>query len=533
MRKSKKRNEDLNERKWRKRKQSRYISIGLSLFYLIMTLLLIIQLFIFDMLPLLYLVIIILVLLLIMYGLVLLQLKRKISKPKFLIGRGLIIFMSIALVMVNFNLFKTNGGFDRIANGRSNITIMVVVNADSEASTIHDLGKAKFGRAESGTQEYIVKALADIQYEVGNDIVPTPEKSIPTLVQNLLDDKIGAIILEENMLGLYKDAVSDFDKKTKVVWKQTYEREKVENLKGVAVTEEVFNVYVSGIDTYGTVDTSGRSDVNMIVTVNPKTNEVLVTNIPRDYYIPQTCQFDESDKLTHTGMFGIDCTTESVEEYLGIPINYYLKVNYSGITNILTAIGDITIDNPIEFTGGEGNYHFNVGKLKLNAEQALSYARERQSFLSSDAIRIQNQARVLEGIIAKVTSPSIILRYGSLMDALSDSFQTNMKRSEINALVKMQIRDMPGWNISTIALTGEDEQRYSAANGFESQVVVPNEKSVAEMKKIIKMAMDGEDYTKAVKKYKDTNFVDEEVLDPYFYQNRNDLGELSDVESAD
>ncbi|MGX8851857.1 LCP family glycopolymer transferase [Amedibacillus sp. YH-ame10] len=522
-----------NEKIRKKKQRSRYYSIGFSFLYLLLSILLIVQILIFDILPIKYLIPLIIILLLIASGLMYIQLKRRMARATMLLGRVIILILSVILCFVNFYIFKTNNGLNRIANNKNMITISVVVNKDSKASDLKDLAKSDFGRSQSGTQQYIVKALADVQYETGKDIVPKSEKSIQTLVQNLYDGKIDAIILEENMRSLFTDAVSDFTDNTKVVWTKSYEKEEEENEKSVAVTEEPFNVYISGIDTYGTVDTSGRSDVNMIVTVNPKTNQVLMTNIPRDYYIPQSCQANESDKLTHTGIFGVDCTVSSVENYFDVPINYYLKVNYSGVTNILTAIGDIEVDNPIEFTGGEGNYHFAVGKLKLNAQQALSYARERQSFLSSDAIRIQNQSRVLAGVINKVTSPSIIVRYAGLIDALSDSFQTNMGRNEINALVKMQISDMPSWTISTIAVTGEDAEKFSAANGFNSFVLDPNVKSVKEAKKIIDMVTKGEDITAAIKKYKETNFVDEEVIDTNFYKDRNDLGERSDVELAD
>lgn len=517
----------------KKKRRSRYFSLGFSAIYLLLSIVFIVQVAIFNMLPLKYLIPAILVILLIAFGLIYVQLKRRLPKITYYLGRVIIVILGVALVIANLTIFKTNSGINQIANNKSKITISVVVKKDSKAKTIQNLKSAHFGRAQSGTQQYVVKALADVANAVGKDITPKSYTSVKDLTSALLDGKIDAVVMEENMRSLYNDANPDFTKDTKVIWQKSFVKTEDKNTKAVAVTEKPFNVYITGLDTYGTPDTIGRSDVNMIVTVNPKTHQVLLTNIPRDYYVPQTCQAGEKDKLTHSGIFGVDCTTKAVENYFGVSINYYLKVNFSGILNILTAIGDIEINNPFDFTAGEGNFHFPVGKLKLNAHQALGYARERQSFRSSDAVRIENQSRILEGVISKVTSPTILLRYASLIDALSDSFQTNMSRSDINALVRMQIDQMPNWTISQISVIGSDATKFSPANGFDADVTIPDKASVKEAVNIINMVEDGKSATtikKAVTSFKKKNVVDQKVLNKDVYKNRTDLGERTEVQ---
>lgn len=502
--------------------------------YLVITLLFISQVINFDVLSLKYLIPIIIVLLLITLGFYRMQMGRKVRKAVRLLGRGLMIFMGVILCMGTFYLSKTSAGLNKIANGKNTTNISVVTMKDSGEEDIMKMTKAKFGRAQSGNQTYIVKALADIEYEIGKEVAPKSYDSLVDLVNDLYSGKLDAVIMNEGMRSLYTDAVPDFEDKTNAIWSKSYEQEVTDTEKAVSVTEESFNVYISGIDTYGTVDTSGHSDVNMIVTVNPKTHQVLMTSIPRDYYIPQACQDGMADKLTHTGIWGVESTVEAVDDYFDVDINYYLKVNFSGVTNILTAIGDIEVDNPYEFTGGEGNYHFEKGNIKLDAPQALSYARERQSFVASDEMRIQNQSRVLEGVIKKVTSPSILSRYAGLIDALSTSFQTNMSRKEMNALVKMQIDDMPSWNISQISVAGQIlDDAYSPASGANVSVVLPDDESVDNAVKIIKMAQKGKDIAAAVESFKNNNKVNDEVVDPYFYESRTDLGEMSDVTSEE
>lgn len=517
-----------------KRMMTRRVSLIICALYLVITLLFILQIINFDILSSKFLIPLVFVLILIALGFYRLQLGKRTRRAVRNISRGLIVILGVVLGLGNFYLFKTSAGLNRIAHGKNVTTISVVMLKDAKEDNSKDLKKATFGRAESGSQTYITKALANIESELGIQVEPKAYSSLQELSEDLYNEEIDAVILNESMRSMFTDVSAEFTDQTEVVWTKDYEQEVEETEKAVAVTKEPFNVYISGIDTYGTVDTSGHTDVNMIVSVNPETHQVLMISIPRDYYIPQTSQGGLEDKLTHSGVWGVESTVKTVENFFDVDLNYYLKVNFSGVTNILTAIGDIQVDNPIEFTGGEGNYHFTVGKLKLDAEQALSYARERQSFAASDEIRIQNQSRVLEGVIKKVTSPAILANYAGLVEALSTSFQTNMSRKEMNALVKMQIDSMPEWSILQISAAGSIlEGAYSPAGGTTASVVLPDDDSVRNVKKIMQMVHQGQDIAAAVDAYKNNNQVSDEVLDPYFYKDRDDLGELSDVPEAE
>lgn len=225
------------------------------------------------------------------------------------------------------------------------------------------------------------------------------------------------------------------------------------------------------------------------MTINPQTRQIFILDIPRDYYIPQVCQANQLDKLTHTGIFGVDCTVESMSNYLGIDMNYYVRINFSSLEQIVDALGGVDVESAYDFNAG--GYHFNVGINHLNGAQALAFSRERYSFEGGDNVRIANQTRVLKAIIDKVTSPAILTNYMSFMDAISGTFQTNMNEKEINALIKMQLNDMRSWQISSDHLEGTGGIDWTPANGFDAYVMYPDEDSRLRALKEIETIMNG------------------------------------------
>ncbi len=249
----------------------------------------------------------------------------------------------------------------------------------------------------------------------------------------------------------------------------------------VNVTQESFNVLVSGIDVTGDInETISRSDVNMVVTINPKSREVLITSIPRDYYV-MLPSYGAMDKLTHTGIYGAQESIGAVEDLLGIDINYYAKVNYSTITGLVDAIGGIDIVSPYSFdTHGMGvSYHFEEGDIHLDGDQALAYCRERQSWIDGDMKRNENQQLILEAVINKITrGPVILLKYPAILDAVKGTIETDMKKDDMTDLVKMQLGDMRSWDITKQAIKGEPDFALCFSLDDYASVVMPDAESV-------------------------------------------------------
>lgn len=233
----------------------------------------------------------------------------------------------------------------------------------------------------------------------------------------------------------------------------------------VNVAEEPFNIYITGIDQWAAEkgEDLERSDVNMIVTVNPKTNKILLTSIPRDTYVKlHTAQ--QMDKLTHTGVYGVDETLNTVEDWLGIDINYYVKMNFTGACAVVDAVDGIDVYTPVAFDSSLDNYHFDKGWNHLYGRAALYFARERHAFEGKDSNRVDNQQRVVKALIKKLTSSrTILLNYGDIMQAAGENVQTNMSAAEMQELVKLQIAELAKWDVETQKIEGVYDQDYVAS----------------------------------------------------------------------
>lgn len=246
--------------------------------------------------------------------------------------------------------------------------------------------------------------------------------------------------------------------------------------KSVNVTEEPFNIYITGIDQWEEEEGLDleRSDVNMIVTVNPVTKKVLMTSIPRDSYVKlHTAQ--QMDKLTHTGIYGVDETLNTVEDWLGIDINYYVKMNFSAVRDIINAMGGVKVYSPVAFDSSLRPYHYYKGWNRLSGSKALFFARERHAFEGQDSIRVENQQRLMKAIIKKMTSSTTMLTsYGDIMAAAGKNMSTNMSADDMTALVKMQIADLAEWDIESQKMKGDYGMGYVASLSSAHQYSIYN-----------------------------------------------------------
>ncbi len=253
---------------------------------------------------------------------------------------------------------------------------------------------------------------------------------------------------------------------------------------GVDVTEQAFNVYITGIDQweYEKGQDLERSDVNMIMTVNPNTKTILLTSMPRDSYVALH-KNGAMDKLTHTGIYGVDETLNTVSDWFdGLKFDYYIKVNFSTLVDVIDAVGGIDVENDIEFNSWiREDFNYPVGNLHLDGIHALYFARERKSFEDEDEKRIANQQKVLKAMIDKCcTSKTILLNYQDLLNAAGNNMETNLTPKQMNALVKMQLSDLGAWTIKQQAVSGEDAMRTVASMSRENEyfVSIPNQETV-------------------------------------------------------
>ena len=475
----------MTQRKAKKRSIFKNIGFYFALIYFALTVLLIVQLFILGMIPMKYLIPIIIILVLLAMGLCYLQLGKRLSKLNRILGRIIIVLLSLFLSVGNWYIFKTYHTFGELT---------VVVMKDSDYETIEDLAGQNIATTTLGDADVMSNAAKDLNKDISAEL--KSYNSVDAYGDALYNGEVEAILLNEGMRGSFEEKHPEFDTDTKVIKRYTYEKVAKDISKNVDVTNTPFNVYITGIDSYGTIATVSRSDVNMLVTVNPNTKQILMTSIPRDYYVVQPCQDNQKDKLTHTGIFGVSCTIETAENFLNTDINYYARVNFSSLIDIVNALGGITVNSPVSFTTTVGGYSIVAGDNYLDGEKALAFSRERYSLAGGDRDRGKNQMRVVEGMINKAISPAIITRYTSILDAVGGSFQTNMNQSEINSLIRMQLDDMSSWEIFQYSLNGYGSgNTWSPANGFNSYVMQPDQNTVDKANALINKMLNGQTLT--------------------------------------
>ena len=260
------------------------------------------------------------------------------------------------------------------------------------------------------------------------------------------------------------------------------------------VSEEPFIVYISGIDSRNVSDIHEKSlsDVNMIIVVNPKTHKILMVNTPRDYYVGLKGDPNKLDKLTHAGSYGIDWSMQTLAALYDIDINYYIKVNFKSVVDIVNAIGGVTVESEQSFSSNASlsktRYYFKKGENTLNGDQALAFVRERYSLPGGDRQRGINQQKIISAVIDKVISPYILnsSNLKSLLDSFISNMKTNISYSEISDLIKMQLSKMPSWDIETVSVDGTGAYKTTYSMGSQSlYVMIPNQESIDTAKEAI------------------------------------------------
>ena len=466
-----------------KNKKHNKMSFGkyLSIFLLIVSVLVLLLVYFINVLPLEYfIVLVILVLITDLFAIMLLLSKGRIRN---VIGILLTIILLILMIFgITYELntldFLKQFGFNSYKTENYN----VIVLDSSQYDELEDLNDLSIAHLDLDTHKGLQHAVADIKKEI--KFTSLVGEDISDLTEMLESDETSAIILESAQLSIIEEENKEFYDSIRIIWSTDVEIEIAKIGESVDVTKDSFNILISGIDTYGSITKVSRSDVNILVTVNPSTHSILLTSIPRDYYVLLP-EFNEYDKLTHAGIYGIETSVSAVENLLDTTINYYIKVNFTSLIDIVDALGGITVESNYDFTTQDG-YHFTKGTNKLNGKEALSFARERKAFADGDRIRGQNQELILASLINKAMSASIITNYVDLLNALDDKFVTNITDEEITDFIKKQISEMPSWNINAISLDGSNAYEYTYS--YKSQklyVMKPYEESVLNAKEQI------------------------------------------------
>lgn len=445
--------------------------------------------------------------------LVYLLVRKARKKIRFIIGVVLSVLILAVLGTGSLYIYKTVSALDTITGVNKDVTkINVYVKEDDPAQKLADASGYTFGILSELDRDNTDQALQQMYYELGSDVQTNEYSGLSELADSLNNGTTGAIILNQAYLDVLDemDNYSSFSSQLReiaslqvetVVQRKTPQvteavgstTETSDNSSAdAAVTDEVYTIYVSGIDTRGEMTASSRSDVNIILTVNTRTKQILMVSTPRDYFVPLSISNGVPDKLTHAGIYGVNVSMDTLNMLYDISINYYFRLNFAGFEKIIDALGGITVNSDYEFDSqNTKGYHFNKGENHLNGEQALVFTRERYAFKEGDRQRGRDQMAVIQGVVDKATQPAFLKNYLSVMDSLDGCFETNVPYDIIASLVRKQLDEGGSWQVLSYSTdgTGDTQKPYSMSQ--KAYVMIPDQTTVDKAKTLMKKVREG------------------------------------------
>lgn len=407
----------------------------------------------------------------------------------YILGRVLCMVICLFYIGGGYYCVYTYSAIEEFAGNQVKIDrLSYIVLKDDAAQSIYDTKDYKFGILGVNDRANTDKALAKVEEAVGQKPETSEYEDNDTLVDALYAQDVKVIVINEANRNLIEDYYKTFSEDTRVLSTHSVEtviEEKKEQKKN-DITTTPFNLYLSGIDLYGDIEQTSRSDVNVIMTVNPNTKQILLTTTPRDYYVPLSVSNGIPDKLTHAGNHGVDCSIKTLEKLYDIDIDYYVRVNFTSVQKIVDLLGGIRLYSDFDFTSDWGP-SFKKGYNQVNGKQALAFCRERHHFANGDYQRGRNHQHMVEAILNKAMSPDILPNYAKLLKTVSKNFQTNMSAKQITALCKMQLDDMAQWKVKFANANGTGAMRTTFS--YQSRklyVCLPDYNSVDKISKRIK-----------------------------------------------
>lgn len=502
--------------KKKKKKNKRPISKFMTIFMIISLALLIFQIIKLNLLPAKLIVLVSLVMIILCLIIILIfHFKAKKFLPRILAG-FVALCMCVGLAYGNYFIYKTDDTFDvvtSLADSKATMTSIVVLKSSSIKKE-KDLKGKTIGTILDMDKVATKRMLKDLD----SDNIKYKTKDYSTLddmMEAFYAGEVDAICLNEKYRDILheSEAYFNFQTDSRVVHQNVHytKVEKNDNPSDPVndISKDAFTILVSGNDSYGTLqDSNTRSDANLLLTVNPKTGTILMTSIPRDYYVELVCPEDDpelacpegsSDKLTHSGLMGVKSTEETIEKALGIKINYNVRINFSSVVNLVDALDGIDLDikkgEEVDIFYVNSQPGLSVGKHHVDGETALAFARERHAYLDGDNQRVRNQQKVFKAIFKRIVSPKMITNYGKFMDALAVAFDTNLSGDEISNFVKYELNNMPDWKIESYAIVAEPDYQFCYQSQSYASVVQQNDIMNEVARKKIEAVLNGKSST--------------------------------------
>lgn len=418
--------------------------------------------------------------------------RKKTKTPMRVICIILSIILSAGYIVGTVYLSKTISFLEKITTQKEYATesYSILVLKSSEYKDIQDLKDKNIAFIETNAHAELAKSKLSETINFN----PTDEQNLGTIITSLTANSVDAIVLSDAHLGIVQDEQKEIYNSIEIIFTFTIEF-KLENASNdINIANEPFILYISGNDTRGALSDLGRSDVNMLVVINPETGKILLVSIPRDYYVQLHGTTGIKDKLTHAGIYGTEMSRMTLEDLLGIKIDYTAKVGFNTVIKVVDAIDGVDIDSDTAFTAWtDQGCHITTGIQHLDGRCALAFARERYSYASGDRHRGENQQAVLTAIFEKITKPEYLIGYPNILAALENDFITTFTYNQITEFAKKQLDTLKKWDIESISVdgTGSMQPTYSMGDQL-LYVMIPNESTIATAKEKINAVLNPE-----------------------------------------
>ncbi len=382
----------------------------------------------------------------------------------------------------------------------------IVVKSSSDIKSLSDLNNLDISYYTFYNEDENIKKAINEQVSNANIL---PHDDLYDGFINFLTGHLTALVIDDGYLEVLSEAYDNLDTRLRILYTFEIESKKEEEETPTPSNPEEstpsasrtqinkgnsFNVYLSGSDSRSqNIANKTRSDVNMILTINPDTKTILLTSIPRDYYVQIHNQTGLKDKLTHSGIYGLDRSKETVADLFNIDMDYAVKVGFSAVVEVVDLVGGVDINSDKTFN----SYHIKgwvveKGINHMDGAHALAYARERYAYASGDRHRILNQQQVLEATLKKIMADkSILLKYDELLTSLSKLYITDIPREKIADMIKMQLNNMASWTFLTQSVDGTGSMQHTHVTPKSNlYVMIPNQSTVNSAKEQIIKVME-------------------------------------------
>lgn len=475
--------------RWRKSPKLKLVNFALWVLYAIILCLFLVTMYRYNILDFRYLNYIVTILLIgvaVLTGLLMWRKKARIFT-------ALLLIFSLVITSVGIYGMQEVVKFSTRLNSNSTFSeyeMSILVPANSEITDVRQVTNV-LAPAEYD-QDNITALLNDISKMESTQLTTSPTTSYLTAYQAMLNGESQAMIFNGVFTNILENEDPDFSSKVRKIY--SFKVTQTVDTATKQVSGDSFNIYISGIDTYGPISSVSRSDVNIIMTINRATHKILLTTTPRDSYVAiADGGQNQYDKLTHAGIYGVNASVHTLENLYGIDISNYIRLNFTSFLQLIDLVGGIDVENTQEFTSLHGNYHFPVGRIHMDAEQTLGFVRERYSLEGGDNDRGQNQEKVIAALIKKLSSPENLHNYRAILNGLEGSIQTDLSIKTIIELVNTQLESGTQFTVESQALAGSGRTDLPSYAMPDSQLYMLeiNQESLEQTKAAIQSVLDG------------------------------------------